>query len=76
MTAQKYISYEIVLMQQQFRPTGRIITQPPNWTRKTFSDQTIARVFVSNDGHFKAYNRAELILCHGDSPDQLEYCFD
>lgn len=76
MTMQLYVDYEHILITQQFRPTGRVITQPPNWTRKTFSDQTIARVFISHTGGFKAYNREEVILCHGQTADELAGCFD
>lgn len=77
MTAQLYINYEIILMNQQFKPAGRItVTQPPNWQRRTFSSQTIERVWLSSDGTFKAYNSANLILCHGDSAEQLAGCFD
>lgn len=76
MTAQTYINYEMILMQQQFTPTGRVITQPPNWTRRTFSADPIARVFLSSDGSFKAYNKEELILCHGSSVEELQGCFD
>ena len=76
MTAQTFINYEIILMRQQFTPAGRIITHPPNWTRRTFSDQVISRVWLSSDGTFKAYNKTDAIVCFGQSADELEGYFD
>lgn len=76
MTMQHYVNYEIILMQQQFLPTGRVITQPPNWQRRTFSDQTISRVWLSHDGTFKAYNNKDLVICFGQTAEELQSCFD
>lgn len=71
----QYTKYRGVLLRNFFKSTGGQGIFRPNWERKTRHHLDIARVFLYNDGTFRAYRGDGNPFCHGRSADELASCF-
>ena len=75
MTLETFVNYEQILKENLFTATNPTNYPPTNFVRSVVDDPSdVCRVYLNNDGGFKAYNHKNEVICHGSNWTELDAC--